>query len=182
VEFRIGSGESLPAETGTADVVVAGLVLNFIPDPGGAVAESRRVLRPGGILAAYVWDYAGEMQLMRRLWDAAVELDPAATAVVEGLRFTMDQPQVLADLFTSAGLERVATVGLTIPTVFRDFEDYWQPFLGGTGPAPAYVAGLPEAAREALRRRLEETLPTSADGAIPLIARAWAVKGHEPRA
>jgi SAM-dependent methyltransferase len=178
VEFRQGAGESLPVADASADVVVSGLVLNFIPDPAAALKECRRALRPGGLVAGYVWDYGGEMQMMRWLWDTAGELDPQARNLVEGLRFPLARPEVLATLFSEAGLRDVETADLTIPTVFRDFDDYWRPFLGGTGPAPAYVSGLAEEPRERLRRRLEERLPRATDGSIELVARAWAVRGR----
>jgi hypothetical protein len=137
-----------------------------------------RAVRREGIVAAYVWDYAGEMQLMRRFWDAAVALDPAALDKDEGWRFPVCRPEPLAALFEGAGLAAVEHRAIDVPTVFRDFDDYWQPFLGGQGPAPAYCTALPEDRRDALREQLRATLPTAPDGSIPLTARAWAVKGR----
>jgi len=181
IEFRKGSAEALPAEDGTAAAVVSGLVLNFVPDQAAALAEMRRAVEPGGTVAVYVWDYAGEMQLMRRFWDAAVALDPAASELDEGRRFPVCRPDALADLFTGAGFDDVETRPIQIPTVFRDFDDYWTPFLGGQGPAPGYCVSLPEERRAELRERIRATLPTEPDGAIPLIARAWAARATAPR-
>jgi SAM-dependent methyltransferase len=162
----------LPARDASVDRVVSGLVLNFLPDPAAAVAELARVCRPGGVVAVYVWDYADGMQPIRRFWDAAVALDPAAAELDEGRRFGVCDPDRLAALF--AGLADVRTTGITVPAVFRDFDDYWTPFLGGQGPAPSYCAGLSDTARDQLRNRLRASLP---DGPIPLSARAWAVRG-----
>ena len=177
VVFLDGEAEELPIEDVSADAVVSGLVLNFIPDPQAGIREMRRVTRPEGVIAAYVWDYAGEMQLMRRFWDAAVELDPAAAELDEGRRFTITRPEALQAAFAGAGLRDVEVVGIEIPTVFRDFNDYWGPFLSGVAPAPAYAMSLSPGAQERLRARLEETLPVDPEGTISLVARAWAVRG-----
>lgn len=175
--FEVGDAQALPLPDGGLDAAVSGLVLNFVPRPERAVAEMARVVRPGGLVAAYVWDYAEGMGLMRRFWDAAVALDPAARALDEGVRFPLCRPGPLRALFEGAGLEGVAVEPVDQPTVFRDFDDYWRPFTGGQGPAPSYYAGLPEPARAALRERLRATLPAAPDGTIPLVARAWAARG-----
>jgi SAM-dependent methyltransferase len=181
-EFRQGDAQSLPLADHAADVVVSGLVLNFLPDRKRALGEMRRVVGPGGMIALYVWDYAGEMQLMRRFWDAASELFPDASEKNEARRFSDCTPAPLAELFRSGGLDSVDTHALNTPTVFADFDDYWLPFLKGQGPAGAYCAALPEDDRERLRRRLQSTLPFAEDGRIELIARAWAVRGQVPAA
>jgi SAM-dependent methyltransferase len=175
--FEKGDATGLPVESESIDAAVSGLVLNFIPKPERAVAEMVRVVRPGGTAAAYVWDYAGEMQFMRRFWDAAVALDPAARDLDEGRRFPLCQPGPLAKLFRGTGLQSVETRAIDVPTVFKDFDDFWSPFLGGQGPAPTYVMSLPEEKRAALRERIRASLPFEADGSIHLIARAWAVRG-----
>jgi SAM-dependent methyltransferase len=177
LELREGDAGALPVASGSADCVVSGLVLNFVPDPGRALAEMRRVSRPGGTIAAYVWDYAGGMQLIHHFWAAASALDPAAAELDEARRFPLCQPGRLAALFTAAGLAGVETTTLEVPTRFRDFDDYWTPFLGGQGPAPAYCATLTDGERHRLAERLRATLPAAADGSIPLSARAWAVRG-----
>ena len=135
---------------------------------------------PGGTAAAYVWDYAGEMQLMRRFWAAAVALDPAAGALDESIRFSLCKPDALRALWTSAGLQDIEVRTIDVPTVFKDFDDYWSPFLGGQGPAPTYCMSLPEDHRERLRQHLHDTLPIEGDGSIRLIARAFAVRGRKP--
>jgi hypothetical protein len=118
------------------------------------------------------------MQLMRYFWDAAVALNPAARELDEGQRFPICQPGPLTRLFREAGLEAVETRAIDVPTVFRDFDDYWSPFLGGQAPAPGYAMSLTEEYRAALRERLRADLPIAADGSIHLIARAWAVRGQ----
>ena len=175
--FEIASAEALPAPDGSFDAAVSGLVLNFVPDQAKAAHELHRVLTAGGTAAAYVWDYAGEMQMMRRFWDAAVALDPDARAKDEGVRFPLCAPAPLAGLLSTAGFRDVQTRAIDVPTVYRDFDDFWMPFLGGQGPAPGYCISLGEEKRAALRERLRATLPARADGSIPLIARAFAVRG-----
>jgi SAM-dependent methyltransferase len=176
-EFQVGDAQSLPADNQAFDVAVAGLVINFVPDMARAAAEMVRVTRPGGTAAAYVWDYGGEMQMMRRFWDAAVAQNPAALDKDEGRRFPVCQPEPLAALFKDAGLANVEVRGIDVPTVFKDFDDYWTPFLGGQAPAPGYCMALLEDRRAALRDRVRSTLPFRDDGSIHLIARAWAVRG-----
>ena len=162
-----------------ADVVVSGLVLNFISDPRAAVAEMR-VHAPGGVVAAYVWDYAGRMDMIRYFWDAAITLDPAAAPLDEAVRFAICRPSQLETLWRETGFVDVVTRAIAVPTVFRDFDDYWAPFLGGQGPAPGYAMSLDEGRRAELRDRIRARLPTAGDGSITLIARAWAVRGRSP--
>jgi SAM-dependent methyltransferase len=173
--FLAGDATGLPA--GPFDAVVSGLVLNFVPDPAAAlVAMAARA--PGGIVAAYVWDYAAGMQLLRAFWDAAASLDPAARALDEGERFPLCREPALRTLWRWAGLTAITTTALTVPTPFVDLDDVWQPFLRGQGPAPGYVAQLDERGRAALREELAGRLPPPApDGTIALSARAWAVQG-----
>lgn len=173
-----GSATAIPLDDASADVVISGLVLNFVPDPRAALLEMARVTHEDGTIAAYVWDYAGKMELMRYFWDAAVELDPEAAKLDEGVRFPLCCPQALEGLFASAGLREVATRPIDIPTTFVDFDDYWRPFLGGQGPAPAYTMSLDETARVHLRDHIREHLPIAADGSICLTARAWAVRAR----
>jgi len=175
--FAVADAQALDRPDAAYDAVASSLVLNFLPDPARGAAEMRRVARPGGVVAGYVWDYAGEMQLMRRFWDAAAELDPAAADLDEGHRMAGCNPADLEALFAGAGLEEVETRAIDVPTVFADFDDYWSPFEGGQGPAPGYCVSLPPDRRAALRERLRETLPAASDGSISLVARAWAVRG-----
>ncbi len=175
--FREGDAERLPQPSESFDAVVSGLVLNFVPRPEAALGEMARVVRAGGVVGAYVWDYAGRMELMRYFWDAAVALDPEATDLDEGRRFPLCRSEALEALFRGAGLARVESRPIDVPTRFRDFDDYWSPFLGGQGPAPGYAMRLSEEDRRQLRDRLRAVLPLNPDGSIDLVARAWAVRG-----
>lgn len=177
VTFAVADARALPFAATCADVAVSGLVLNFVPDPARAVSEMRRATRADGTVAAYVWDYAAGMRMLRAFWDTAIALDPTAAPLDEGRRFPLCHPAALAALWEGAGLQRVAGCALKVPMRFRDFDDYWVPFLGGQGPAPGYVQQLAPTARERLRERLQTTLPIATDGTIALTARAWAVRG-----
>ena len=176
-----GSATAIPLGDASVDVVVSGLVLNFVPDQRAALAEMARVTAKGGAIAAYVWDYAGKMELMRFFWDAATELDQAAAKLDEGVRFPLCRPGALKELFAGAGLQEVEATSIDIPTPFADFDDYWRPFLGGQGPAPAYAMSLDDAARAKLRDRVKARLPAAANGTISLTARAWAVRASVGR-
>jgi SAM-dependent methyltransferase len=176
--FTVGDAQSLPAASATVDAAVSGLVLNFVPEPSRGVAEMARATRSAGVVAAYVWDYAGKMELLRCFWDAAAELDAAAHDLDEGRRFPLCQPQALMELFAEAALQSVEVRPIDVATDFHDFDELWSPFLGGQGPAPGYAMSLNEARRSALRDRIRAKLPVAGDGAIHLIARAWAVRGR----
>jgi SAM-dependent methyltransferase len=175
--FVIAGAEALPRRAGGFDAVVSGLVLNFLPDPGRAVSSMSERLDGGGTVAAYVWDYAEGMEFLRFFWDEAITLDARAAAFDEGERFPLCRPAALSALFRAAGLAQVETHPLEIPTDFATFDDYWAPFLRGTGPAPSYVASLDPARRESLRERLRQRLHAGSDGQIQLRARAWAARG-----
>jgi SAM-dependent methyltransferase len=176
--FLQGSAEALPVETTSCDIASSGLMLNFVPDRAKALAEMRRVLRPGGTLTFYVWDYpGGGVQFLRAFWAAATALDPQVVDLTEDRRFPFCTAQGLADLARTAGLDAVACEAIAMPCLFRDFDDLWQPFTLGAGPAPGYCVSLPPEARERLRESLRESLPISADGSIALELRAWAVRG-----
>ena len=177
VSFVVAGTEALPRRGGGFDAIVSGLVLNFLPAPGEAVASLRDRLRAGGIVAAYVWDYAEGMEFLRIFWEEAVASDPGAAALDESRRFPLCRAKPLAALFRAAGLGRVETSPLEIPTDFATFDDYWTPFLRGTGPAPSYVASLNPRSREALRERLRRRLHGAGDGRIRLRARAWGARG-----
>jgi ubiquinone/menaquinone biosynthesis C-methylase UbiE len=176
--FTVGDARTLPYQMASFDAVVSALALNFVPQPAMALAELRRVTKAGGLVALYVWDYAGEMQLMRCFWDAAAILDPAAKQLDEGNRFPLCQQAALLQLFQEAGLKNVDARAVDVPTVFHNFDDYWMPFLGGQGPAPSYAMSLSEEQRIELRELIRSRLPIKSDGRIELIARAWAVRGE----
>jgi SAM-dependent methyltransferase len=169
--FEVGNAVDLGERQ--VDVVVSGLVLTFVPDVPRAIAEFARV---GSYVGAYLWDYTSGMQMMRLFWDAAKDVDPAAAAQDEGLRFgDVSDPDPLRTYWKGAGLRDVEVTGIVVPTVFRDFADFWEPFEGGTGAAPAYAATLPVEQRDAIRDLLRSRLPQ--EGPIELTARAWAVRG-----
>ena len=176
--FAVADARLLPVRDGVLDVVVSGLVLNFLSAPGAAVAEAVRVVRPGGLVAGYVWDYAEGMGFLRRFWDAAIAVDPSAAGLDEGRRFPLCRPDALRELWAGAGLAGVTVAPVEVPTRFTGFADLWEPFLAGQGPAPGYVAALAPAARARLRDTLRAVVPTRPDGTIDLTARAWAVRGR----
>jgi len=175
--FQTGAAQALPLAGGSVDAVVSGLVLNFTPDPPLSLTEMVRVIRPGGTVAAYVWDYAGGMQMLRLFWDAACTLDRGALALDEGRRFPVCNSKALRALWQECGLAQIECCDIDVPTVFSSFDDYWLPFLGGQGPAPTYCGTLAEDARTALRDRLRAVLPIVPDGRIAMTARALAVRG-----
>ena len=178
-QFLVGDATQLPTDA-RHDVTVSGLVLNFVPDHAAMLREMVRVTRPGGTVAAYVWDYAGGMQMMRHFWDVALELSPDDAQVDEADRFPICAPDALAALWEAGGLTGTVTTAIEIPTVFRDFDDYWQPFMGRQGAAPAYLATLDADVQAQIRERLHTRLARTGDGRIPLTARAWAVQGQVP--
>ncbi len=175
--FEVGDACALPWTTATCDVTVSGLVLNFVPDSDAMVHEMVRVTRPGGRVAAYVWDYAGGMQMIRHFWDVALELNRGDAQLDQAERFPLCQPGPLEQLFQRVGLISVSVRAIDVPTVFRDFEDYWRPFLGKQGAAPTYLATLRDDTRDRIRDTLRTRLVPSADGSIAMTARAWAVQG-----
>jgi SAM-dependent methyltransferase len=176
-EFEVGNAQALPVDSESFDAAVSGLVLNFVPQPDQMIGEMARTVRAGGAVALYVWDYAGRMQMLRHFWNAASALDLAARELDEGWRFSICNPTSLKYLFDHAGLSQVESRPIDIWADFKDFRDFWSPFLGGQGPAPGYVASLDERRRAQLKERIYNSLPFALDGTIPLLMRAWAVKG-----
>jgi SAM-dependent methyltransferase len=175
VELRIGTAAEAPPDV--ADIVVSGLVLNFAPDAEEALS-AMVAAAPGGSVAAYVWDYAGRMQLLRTFWDVACSLDVAAIDLDEAQRFPLCEPPALVSLWERSGLREIRTASIEVTTEFADFEDLWRPFLSGTGPAPSYVATLEPSARDRLREGVARMVHPDPDGHIRMHARAWAVRGH----
>jgi SAM-dependent methyltransferase len=176
-EFIQADALSLPEPAGAFDVAVSGLMANFVPDPARLVAEMGRVVRPGAPVAIYVWDYAERMQFIRTFWDAAMRLDPAAAKLDEAFRFPLCRPDQLRRLFEQAGLAGIEVRSLEVSTRFESFNDYWEPFEGGQGPAPGYLVSLDQDRRAKLRAEVASRLSRAADGSISLIARAWGVRG-----
>jgi len=176
--FLVTDGSALAMKSEMFDAVISGLSLNFMPRPQQALADMRRVTRPDGVVAAYVWDYAGKMEFLRYFWDAAVELDANAAALHEGRRFPVCQPEPLRQLWQDAGLHTISVEALDIHTLFDDFESYWQPFTLGHFPAPHYVSSLDGRQANRLRDHLRASIPIQENGSIHLIARVWAVRGY----
>ena len=177
VRFEFGDAIDLPLETGSCDVTISGLLLNFVPDHKSMAREMIRVTNPGGKVAVYVWDYAGSMEMLRYFWDAVIAVSPHDAQLDEGKRFPVCQPEPLSALFQDLGLTAVSVRPIDILTIFQDFADYWAPFLGKQGPAPTYLASIDEKTRERIRQVLQARLAPQEDGALALTARAWAVQG-----
>ena len=177
VSFRVGLAQSLELESNSIDVIVSGLMLNFVPQPEMAITEMIRVAIPGATIGIFVWDYAEGMEMLRYYWDAAVELDKKAIQFDEGIRFPICKKEQLTSVVAQTGLKQVEVFPIEVKTVFRNFDDYWQPFLGNVGHAPVYNMGLSQDDRQQLENKLRDGLPAGADGSISLMARAWAVRG-----
>lgn len=178
--YEVGDAQALKFKDASFDNTAALLVMNFVPDHNKAIAEMRRVTRPGGVVSACVWDYNQGMQSLRFFWDEAIALDPAIEPKDERHMKLSRQGQ-LADLWKKAGLVRVQEKPLTIDQAFSSFDDYWGPFTKGAGPGGAYVVSLPEDRRQQLETRLRKrVLDDRRDGAFTLKARAWCVRGEVP--
>lgn len=177
IQVRVGLAQALDLPPNSMDAMVSGLVLNFVPQPDAALREMHRVTRTGGTVGVFLWDYAEGMEMLRYFWDAATALDEQAIPLDEGIRFPLCREGALEKLAQQTGFSQVEAAPIEVQTIFQNFDDFWQPFLGNVGPAPAYCTSLQPEARQRLENRLRETLPMQADGAIPLRARAWAVKG-----
>lgn len=176
-EFQVGNVEDLPFVNESFDVTVSGLVMNFFPDLEIALSELKRVTRHGGIIASYVWDYAGKMEFLRHFWDAASQIDSNSHELDEGNRFRICNSDNLINVFENANLKEVESVKLDIDTVFKDFDDYWNPFLGLQGPAPSYLASLNKGLRQDLKNNIKERLQFESNGSIKLLGRAIAIRG-----
>jgi SAM-dependent methyltransferase len=181
-DVRAAPAEAIPFADDSFDATLSQLVINFLADAPVALAEMRRVTVPGGPIAASVWDYAGEMTMLRAFWDAAIEIDPdAAGTLDEGARMPYARPEDLAKLWRSAGLAEIATDAAVVSAAYEDFDDLWDPFTAGVGPAGAYCASLPDSQRAELRAAFARRLG-SPGGRFELPARAWIVSGREPAA
>jgi SAM-dependent methyltransferase len=181
VSFVVAGAGALPGRQGGYGSITSSLALNFFPDPQAAVTEMRSLTAAEGTVSACVWDYADGMEFLRYFWDAAVDMDSGAGRLDEGERFPLCRPDALTELFHAAGLTDVRCESLEIRTEFASFDDYWRPLLGGTGPAPSFVASLETNRRTTLARKIEAALPRGPGGTIPLTARAWAIRGTAAR-
>ncbi len=177
-DVRVARAEALPYEDDSFDAVLSQLVVNFIPDVSQGMAEMRRVTRPGGTVTGCVWDYKGEMTMLRTFWDAASALDPdGAGPVVEGRVMPFAQPEDLETLWLEAGFEDVSVVPLVAEASYDDFDDLWAPFPTGVGPAGRYAASLDADAQSALRQEFARRLG-DLQGPFTLSARAWCAVGR----
>jgi SAM-dependent methyltransferase len=177
VEMVVADAQVMPFADGTFDAVLSQLVVNFIDDAPAGVREMARVARPGGVVAACVWDYAEEMTLLRAFWDAAREVVPALAAEHdEGIVMRWCADGELAVLWEAAGLREVRSDALRVRATYRNFDDLWEPFPQGVGPSGAFCVILDEDDRAALREALRRSLGAG-DEPFELTARAWAVKG-----
>jgi SAM-dependent methyltransferase len=179
VVFETGDAMALPFPDSSFDVAVCGLGLNFTPNPSRVLDELRRVVCPGGTVAIYVWDYASGARFLREFWDAAIAVDSEAARFDQAQRFPMCTEEGLRSLFEAAKLEYLDLRDLEVVTRFTSFDDYWEPLLTGQGSAPNYLAVRDEITRAAIRECLRAKLPTDAQGAIELPARAWAIRGRK---
>jgi ubiquinone/menaquinone biosynthesis C-methylase UbiE len=182
IDFRVGDACALPFEDASFDRVLSLLVLHFVPRPERAVAEMRRVARPGSLVAAAVWDVRGGLVANRIFFDTAATADPRADER-RGRNYTrpMTRPGELAQAWRAAGFENVADAMLTIRMDFSSFEDYWTPYLGKDGPGAEYIGALDEGDRAALTEKVRLAyLDGEPDGPRSYAATAWAVKGRVP--
>jgi SAM-dependent methyltransferase len=179
VRVEVAAAEALPFADASFDAALSQLVVNFMTDAPAGLGEMRRVTRPGGTVASAVWDYAGEMTLLRRFWDAAVALDAGAADLDEGRSMPWCSPDELERLWRDAGLEEVRSGELVVEAGYESFDDLWQPLESGVGPSGAYAAGLPAEGRERLREELRSRLAVGEEP-FRLTARAWCVTGRVP--
>lgn len=177
VRFQIGEAQELELESKSVDATVSALMLNFVSKPEKAIAEMIRVVKPGGTVGIFLWDYSKGMEMLRYFWDAAIELDIRAKEHDEGIRFPLCQEGQLETLMKSSRLKKVTAIPIEATIIFKNFDDYWLPFLGNVGPAPSYTMNLMEKNRQQLKNKLRDSLPAAQDGSITLMAKAWAVKG-----
>jgi ubiquinone/menaquinone biosynthesis C-methylase UbiE len=173
----LGSAESLPFADGEFDATLSQLVVNFLADPEQGLREMSRVTRKGGVVAGCVWDYAGEMTMLRTFWDAAAALDPErAGPLMETYTMRFARPEELEGLWLGSGLRDVDVAAIVVEASYEDFEDLWLPFPTGVGPAGAYAASLGGEGQAALREEFSRRLGDP-DGPFRLSARAWRAVG-----
>ena len=171
-DIRQCAAEQLPFADGTFDIAMAQLVVHFMADPVLGLQEMARVTRPGGVVCACVWDHAGARGPLAAFWSAVRELDPAAD---DESRLAGVREGHLARLFTQAGLGGTQVTTLTVRVHYASFEQWWEPFTLGVGPAGAYVASLSPERQSALRDQCRRHLPA---GPVEISATAWAATGR----
>jgi SAM-dependent methyltransferase len=182
VRFERADATRLPYPSGAFSGSLAQLVCNFVADADAAAGEMRRVVRPGGVVAACVWDFRGGLVYQRLFWDTAAGVDPDAADARDRLfSGAMARPDGLLEVFRRRGLSGVERTSLTIRMDYADFDDYWAPLLGGQGPVGTYVTGLaPERQRDIKARVRAAYLSGAPDGPRSMTAAAWAVRGVVP--
>jgi SAM-dependent methyltransferase len=179
-DVRVAPAEDIPHPDGSFDAALSQLVVNFMADAPAGVAEMARVTRPGGTVASCVWDYAGEMTMLRTYWDAAIAVDPErATELDEGRRMRYCRPEELAELWEQVGLGDVTTTEVAARASYTGLEDFWEPFTTGVGPSGSYCVSLDDDLRTALKEECTRRLGQP-DGPFELSARAWMVRGEVP--
>jgi SAM-dependent methyltransferase len=176
-EVQVAAAEELPFADDSFDGAFAQLVVNFMSDAERGVGEMKRVVRPGGTVAACTWDYAGEMTMLRAYWDAAREIAPEAAQVDEATTMRYATLEELTNLWRTVGLDGVTGGELWVSADYEDFEDLWMPFPSGIGPAGAFCAALEPERQEALRTALARRLGDP-QGPFSLTARAWYAVGR----
>jgi SAM-dependent methyltransferase len=177
-DVRLARAEALPFGDGEFDVALAQLVVPWLSDPARGVAEMRRVVRPGGVVAACTWDFESGMTMLRAFWDAAVAVDPRGAAQAGALdRTRLCDPGELRELWARVGLVEIDTGALVVVADYADFDDFWRPFAAGVGGSGAYCASLDAATQDALREEVRRRLG-SPTGPFHLTARAWYVLGR----
>lgn len=180
VDVVVAKAESLPFDDGDFDAALSQLVVNFMTDARAGIRELSRVTKPGGVVAASVWDYAGEMTLLRVFWDAARDVDPVRAPVEdEGPMMDWCDEGGLARLWQECGLEGVRFDAIVVAGDYDGFEDLWAPFTAGIGPAGAYCVSLDEDERAALHDAYRRRLGVG-DEPFRITARAWAAAGTVP--
>lgn len=177
VEFAVRDAADIAGDDLKFDCAAAALVLNFVAAPADVIGGMRRATPVGGTVAAYVWDYEGRMEMMRRFWDAAMAVDPDAAGLHAQTSYAICNPDALGALFEQAGLRQVEAAPIDVQARFADFDDLWTPFLGAQGSVAKYLRSRDDATRDAVRDALRQRAPANADGTVDLNMRAWAVKG-----
>lgn len=168
---------ALPLRLASFDVVVSGAALNFLTEPVLALRDLARLVAPGGVVAAFVWDFGGEMQPHRRFWDAAIALDPGAARFDQATKFPLCRPGALEAALVAAGLRDVVAAPIDAEAVYEGFDDLWLPFVSGTGSVVDYARSLAPQRLAALRERVRGAVAAGADGRIRLGVRAFAARG-----
>lgn len=179
LNFKTGDAVAVELPDDSFDRVYSQLALNFMSDPGHALAGMRRVARVGGTVAAAVWDFPGGLVYQRIFWDTAAALDPAADqARARHYSSPLTGPGQLGAAFAAAGFRQVATHSLTIRMDYRDFADYWEPIENAQGPVGDYVKALPRDRLDALAAAVRRAyLAGGPDGPRSMAASAWAARG-----